>query len=347
MKNTLIEKQPGQQFIPEKRIAGIILLTILLTISTVICSAQVKDDETISVGTELVSVNVSVTDSKNRHIAGLTKEHFEVFDDKVKQEIAFFSGEESPLSIGIVYDVHSTNAERTDAVLKSLKRFVATLRPEDDFFMMVFNERGSGIVDFVPTAEQISQQLTISDTKGSKALYDAIFQASAKIQKARNPKRALLIISDGQDHQSRHSYKDVRAQISRFNIQVYGIGVTKTSGSALMTPVNWAYEDVTRQTGRRTFLADADESLGRAVLEEMSKVSGGSTYFSDVRNDELLGNCTRIALEMRRQYKVSFYPTEETANSKKWHKLNVRVAGVKEPKRVYLSYRKGYQTFQK
>lgn len=347
MKNVLIEKQPEQSAILEKRIAEIFLLTIFLAISTLICPAQIKDDETISVNTELISVNVSVTDAKNRHVAGLTKEHFEIFDDKVKQEIAFFSGEESPLSIGIVYDVHSANAERIETVLKSLKKFVGTLRPEDDFFVMVFNERGSGVVDFVPTAEQISQQLTASDTRGTRALYDAIFQASEKIQKARNPKRALLIISDGQDHQSRHSFKDVRAQISRFNIQVYGIGVTKTSGNSLTTPVRWTYEDITRQTGRRAFLADADESMGRAVLEEMSKASGGSAHFPDDRNDELLGSCARIALEMRQQYKVSFYPTEETANSKKWHKLNVRVSGVKQPERINLSYRKGYQTFQK
>jgi Ca-activated chloride channel family protein len=288
-----------------------------------------------------------VTDSKNRLITGLTKEQFEIFNDKVKQEIAFFSGEESPLSIGIIYDVHSSSTERTDAVLKSLKRFVAALRPEDDFFVMVFNERGSGIVDFVPTSEQISQQLTVSDTKGSKALYDAIYQASERIQKTRNPKKALLVISDGQDHQSQHSYKDVRAQISRFNIRVYGIGVTKNNNNILTTPASWSYEDITKQTGRRTFLAGADESLGRAVLEEMSKISGGSASSIDVRSDELLGNCIRIAEEMRRQYKLSFYPTEETVKLNKWHKLNVRLSGVKEPKQIYLSYRKGYQSFQK
>lgn len=347
MNNILIEKQHGQSAILEKRIVGMFLLTIFLAISAVICQAQVNDDETISVGTELVSVNVSITDAKNRHLAGLTKENFEVFDDKVKQEIAFFSGEESPLSLGIVYDVHSANQERTDAVLKSLKKFVGTLRPEDDFFVMVFNERGSGVVDFVPTAEQISQQLTVGDTKGTRALYDAIFQASERIQKARNPKRALIIISDGHDHQSRHSFKDVRAQISRFNIQVYGIGVAKTAGNSLTMPVRWSYEDITRQTGRRGFLVDADESMGRAVLEEMSRASGGSAHFPEIRNDELLGSCARIALELRQQYKVSFYPTEEAANSKKWHKLNVRVSGVKETDRVNLSYRKGYQTFQK
>jgi hypothetical protein len=78
----------------------------------------------------------------------------------------------------------------------------------------------------------------------------------------------------------------------------------------------------------------------------MSKVSGGNASSIDVRNDELLGNCTRIAEEMRRQYKLSFYPTEETTKPKKWHKLNVRLSGVKQPKQVHLSYRKGYQNFQ-
>ena len=347
MEHTSINNQHPQPKTFKNIIAEIFLFTLFLAISSIICPAQVTEDETISVGTELVSINVSVTDKKNRHIAGLSKEQFEVFDDKVKQQIAFFSGEESPLSLGIVYDVHSSNTERADAVLKSLKKFVATLRPEDDFFVMVFNERGSGIVDFVPTSEQIYQQLTVSDTQGSKALYDAIYQASESIQKMRNAQKALLVISDGQDHQSRHSYKDVRAQISRLNIQVYGIGVTKSNNNSLITPTNWSYEDITRQTGRRTFLAGADDSLGQAVLEEMSKVSGGNSSSVDVRNDELLGNCIRIEKELRRQYKLSFYPTEEIVNPKKWHKLNVRLSGVEQPKQVSLSYRKRYQNFQK
>jgi hypothetical protein len=119
--NTLIENLSRKRAVLENRIAKTFLLTLFFAASSLICPAQVKEDETISVGTELVSINVSVTDSKNRLISGLTKEQFEIFDDKVKQEIAFFSGEESPLSMGIIYDVHSSSTERTDAVLKSLK----------------------------------------------------------------------------------------------------------------------------------------------------------------------------------------------------------------------------------
>ena len=347
MKSNLIKKQSRQREGLILYIKKTFLFAVLLMAFASTGLAQVKDDETISIETELVGLNVSVTDSKGRHITGLTKDQFQVFDNNVKQEIAFFSGEEEPLSIGIVYDVHSTTPERTKAVLKSLKSFVKTLRQEDDFFVMVFNEHGSGIVDFVPTSEQISQQLTLGDTRGSKALYDAIFQSFERIQKARNSKKALLIISDGNDHQSRHSYKEVRQQISRFNVQVYGISIAKTMNYASAIPNKWEFEDISRQIGRRSYLSHADESMGRAILEEISKISGGNASSSDARNDELLVNCTRIALEMRRQYKISFYPSDETAQSKKWHKLKVSLNGANQAERLHLSYRKGYETFQK
>jgi Ca-activated chloride channel homolog len=306
--------------------------------------AQNQDDEKLVVGTNLVTVNVSVTDSRGRYVRGLTRDEFGVFDNKERQQVAHFSSEESPFSLGIVYDVHSATPEQTAATLRALKQFAATLRPEDDFFLLVFDSRGSLTVDFIPTAEQVSDHLTFVRPKGPAALYDAVFHAGERVRAARNPKRALLIISDGGDHNSGHSDKEVRRQLREFNIQVYGVGVADLRANPLAGHRYWTFEDITRGIRGRAFLTNTDASFGRAVLEEMARVSGGSAYFPDRADseEELFGVCTQIALELRRQYTLGFYPTA-TASDARWHRLRVNVKPRDAAGKLSLSYREGYQ----
>jgi Ca-activated chloride channel family protein len=300
------------------------------------------------VNARLVAVNVSVTDARGRRVEGLDKACFEVFDNGVKQKVEHFSSEEAPFSIGIVYDIHSSTRERTDAALRALKQFTAALRGEDDFFLTVFNERGSVAVDFVPTAEQVYNHLTYVAPKGPSALYDAVYQAAERLSAARNAKKALVIISDGQDHNSGHSDKGVRHRVRDLNIQVYGIACAGPNDDPLAGHGRWVVEDITRQTGRHTFLANADAAFGRAVLEELAQTSGGTAYFpqSGDGERELVGIGAQIALELRRQYTLAFYPAAAPSDSG-WHKINVRLTPAAGSGRLYLSYRKSYRPFRK
>ena len=306
--------------------------------------AQNQDDEKEVVGTNLVNVNVSVTDARGRYVKGLTTDQFDVFDNKERQQIAQFSSEEAPFSVGIVYDIHSASPAQTAATLRALKQFTGTLRQEDYFFLMVFDERGIVVVDFIPTADQVINHLKFVRPYGPAALYDAVFHAAEKVRTARNPKKALLIISDGEDRQSGHSDKEVRRQVRELNIQVYGIGIADLRANPRAGDRRWMFEDITRGIGGRAFLANTDATFGHAVLEEMARVSGGTAYFPDRvdSEQELFGVCTQIALEMRQQYTLAFYPSA-TATDSKWHKLRIRVKPQVDAGRLYLSYREGYQ----
>lgn len=322
----------------------ILVLIAIVTTIPISVIAQNQDDEKLVVGTNLVSVNVSVTDSRGRYVRGLSKEQFEVLDNKERQQIAHFSSEEAPFSLGVVYDMHPTTPERTAATLRALKQFIGTLRQDDDYFLMVFDSRGSVVVNFIPTAEQISNHLTFVRPKGPAALYDAVFQAGEKVRAARNPKRALLIISDGEDHNSGHSDKEIRRQVREFNIQVYGIGVTDLKDNQQNSGRRWMFEDITRGTQGRGFLTNTEATFGHAVLEEMARVSGGTAYFPDRvdSEQELFGVCTQIGLEMRQQYTLAFYPTAPATDAK-WHKLRVNVKPTTGSGKLSLSYREGYQ----
>lgn len=314
------------------------ICVLALAVSNI--SAQTTDTEQVRVGTNLVNVGVSVTDRKGKHVGGIGKEQFQIFDNGTPQEIAFFSTEESPTMIGIVYDMHPSTVERSRAMLTALQQFVKTLRPNDRFFIVAFNEYGSLVLDFVPTLEQVQTHLTPFSTSGPNSLYDAVFLATGKIRESPLPKRALLVISDGEDHNSQRSYAVVRDRIRGFNVQIYAVTLP-----VLVNGLSdrWQFEDLTGDGRRRFLLERAEASLGRAVLDELARVTGGTAYPESRSGQELTAVCTQIAMEMQRQYSLGFYPTEGQPTDKP-HKLTVTLRPVNRAQRdLSVSYRRSYE----
>lgn len=328
-----------------------VLQTALIILTLVACAAftraQNQEDERIAIGTNLVSVNVTVTDSRGRHVEGLRRENFEVFDNQARRPIAYFSSEDAPFSIGIIYDMHSPVPVRAENVLRALKQFSATLRPEDELFFLCFNERGSLAVDFVPTFEQVSTQLSVGAKENPTSLYDAIYTSTERVRAARHAKKALLIISDGEDHNSRRDFKLLREQVSRFGLQLYAIAIADTEDERRAGHGRWMFEDLSRESGRRTLLEGSDAALGRAVLNELARMSGGKAFVPEINNElELAGVCTQIGLELRRQYAISFYPAEGEALGK-WHRIRINVTSTQSGVRLSASYKEGYQLSQR
>src|SRR5205085_6251880 len=165
--------------------------------------------------TSVVNVLVSVTDTYGRFVTGLTQDHFDLFDDKVKQHIHHFTDEDAPMSIGIVYDVSGSMKDRIMRSIKALRRFMETSHEDDDFFLIGFNDRAKLVQDFTTSSEQVVGHLMFVDPKGSTALYDAAYLAVEKVAQGRHQKKALLIISDGQDNNSRYTYKELRNRVKK------------------------------------------------------------------------------------------------------------------------------------
>jgi hypothetical protein len=134
----------------------------------------------------------------------------------------------------------------------------------------------------------------------------------------------------------------LRNRFREFDAQIYTIGIANPAMDQFAGYRRWVFEDFTRQTGSRSFLLNAEAALGRAVLGEMARVSGGTAYTPESESEpELTGICTQIALELREQYTIGFYPGDLT--SKKWHRIKVRVNPSESSSSFALSYRKGYQ----
>lgn len=316
-----------------------VFATIVSAQSQVTPSAQ---EDRIVVGTNLVTLNVTVSDGKGRYVKGLARDQFEIYDNQVKQQIVHFSADASPFSIGIIYEIHETTPEKIRAMLTAIKQFTGGLSNRDDFFFLAFSQHGTLTSDFIPTTKQVLDHLQFVKPGGPSSLYDAVYQASERLRNGRNLKTALLIISDGKDDRSQHTYKELRNRLRTFDVQIYAIGIADPTTDRFAGYGRWVFEDITRQTARRSFLLNSDAAIGRAVLAEMSRASGGATYIPNTENEpELTGICTQIAYELRQQYTLGFYSSDVAGN--KWRRLKVRLNKPEGTSGLTLSYREGYQ----
>jgi len=178
-----------------------------------------RSDERIRLDTDVVTLTVTVTDPYNRLVTGLDRQHFEVFEDKVKQSIEFFSDDDVPVSLGIVFDVSGSMKGKMDRARESLRAFIETSHREDDFFLVGFNQRANLVAEF-SDGDTLANKLTLIDARGQTALYDASYLGIEKVKQGRHSKRALLLISDGQDNSSRYTYGELRKLLREAGVQI-------------------------------------------------------------------------------------------------------------------------------
>src|SRR5262249_14766162 len=153
----------------------------------------------IVINTKLVNLTVTVNDKLGRFVTGLTKEEFEVFDDNVKQEIAFFSDDDAPISLGIVYDVSGSMGSFSSRSLAMLRQFFENSHAEDEFYVFAFNNHVQLVQDFTSLPEALLNRVVFIKPKGSTALYDATYMAVEKVRQGRHHKKVILIFSDGEE----------------------------------------------------------------------------------------------------------------------------------------------------
>lgn len=274
-------------------------------------------DERIKLDTDLVTLTVTVTDPYNRLVTGLDRQHFEIFEDKVKQSIEFFNDDDVPVSLGIVFDVSGSMKGKLDRARDSLRAFVETSHQEDDFFLVGFNQRADLIAEF-SDGDTLVNKLTLVDPKGQTALYDAAYLGIEKVKQGRHTKRALLLISDGQDNSSRYTYGELRKLLREAGVQIYCIGIVEFGGAAGGTL----------------------DLQGQAILEEIAQVTGGKAFFPRSAA-ELEDATTRIALELRHQYSLGYTPTNVKRDGQ-WHKIKVQVKPPRGLPNLKVQHKEGY-----
>lgn len=294
------------------------------------------EDRPVRVETELVSVNVAVADANGKPVGGLTRSNFQIFDDRVQQKIEHFSDASSSVSFGIVYDMHPTTDERTNAVLNGLREFTKTLPAADDVFVVVFNERGSLVLDFVPDRDQLARHLARPEKREPRSLYDALYLATGKLRGQKHLKKTLLVVTDAADHNSRRTFNELRDNLKRFDVQVYAITLDDTLNRFE------GYVDLTKAPETFSRVRSDATPTDRAALNSIALRTGGATFPSSLENQQNIFRISQqIATEMHNHYTVGFYPVGPRDG--KWHILRVGLKGVPGSKKFVLTYRPGYE----
>lgn len=308
--------------------------TVLSTLIVALTIAANAQTDPITVETDLVVMNVSVTNKNGDFVKGLSKDDFVITDNGARQNIELFSADDSALSMGIVYDMHQADSQAAN-VLDALKRFTGRLAPRDDFFVMVFNERGSVTADFVPDMEQVRRHLSEPEKGTPSSLYDAIIEAGGRTRRLRNAKRYLVVFSDGADKNSQHTRKELRNSLRGLNMPLYSLTFRPDNVRQI------SYADIGRNGPRQMFRVGEASELDRSVMAELSLSTGGGSFESDVRNRVYLaGLAAKFLDEARNQYVIGFSPGSFDG---RWRKLKVSVDPTKG-KGIKVTSRTGYQS---
>ncbi|HUS08418.1 MAG TPA: VWA domain-containing protein [Bryobacteraceae bacterium] len=253
-----------------------------------------KRGANIRVDTTLVLVNVTVTDPLGRSVTGLDKEHFRLFEEKVEQKISQFSSEDAPLSVGLVFDASGSMNNKLAKSRQAAAEFFKTANPEDEFFLVHFNDKPELVVPFTTNTEEIQNRLTFTQAKGRTALLDALYLAMNQMKKARNPRKTVLILSDGGDNSSRYTESEIKNLVREADVQVYAIGIFEPIGGRGRT---------------------AEELSGPGLLTELAEQTGGR-HFPVENLNELPDIAAKIGIELRNQYVLGYAPVNQQKDGK-------------------------------
>ena len=255
---------------------------------------------------EVINLNVSITDPRGQYVTGLKKEDFAVFEDGVRQDLSIFAAEDLPISMVLMVDTSASMDEKLAAARAAGKRFVRTLRPQDDAQVMQFNDRATVLQDF--TAEQAALEAAFDRTEasGPTALHNALYVALKDLSRQKSGgalrRRALVLLSDGEDTASLVSDEQVLDLARKAEINIYAISLRGKSPA---------------ERNRLKF------SQAQHLLTALTQDTGGQVHFPNSIS-ELDAVYDRIAEELRTQYSLGYVSSNKRTDGK-WRRIVVRV----------------------
>lgn len=264
-----------------------------------------EEDEIVKIDTELVNLNVRVVDRNNRPIGNLQQSDFKVFEDNVAQQIAFFSKSEVPTNYSLVIDNSNSLRSQIEEVIEAGKILVNSNRPSDETSIIRFisSSKIEILEDFTNNKEYLNDALDNLYTEGGQtAIIDAVYLAADRVSKhdkaasdQDRTRRALVLISDGEDRDSFYKESQLFELLREVDVQIYVVGFLKELSS------------------ERGFISKSPQGKARSLLERLANETGGRAYFpSDV--SELNGIARDIANELRIQYSIGYLPTNDKSD---------------------------------
>lgn len=268
---------------------------------------------------DLVLVPVTVSDPYNHPVTTLAQTDFVLYEGDTQQDIQYFSAEDAPLSIAMVLDFSASMKNKIDFEKEAINQFFGNANPADEYFVVTISSKPQLVAAASMSLEGLQNNLAIVEPHGGTALFDGIYLGLQQLRNARYHRKALLVISDGGDNESRYTLKEIRSMVAESDVLVYGIGL---------------FDDVPLP-----LFKTLEERLGRKWLGSVTDPSGGRTFAADSRQD-IPQIAALISRELRYQYTLGYKPGDSTRDGK-WRKVTVKAAPEKRAN-LHVYFKQGY-----
>lgn len=270
---------------------------------------SIRPAGTLRLDVKLTLIPVTVTDALDHPLMGLKKVDFRLFEENAEQEILSFSSEEGPVSVGLVFDTSGSMRNRIDKSISAIHQFLGTNLPGDEFLLVRFSDVPQLVTGFTSETDVIDRELSFVEPQGWTALRDAMYLAVQQMKSAKNTRRALLVLTDGGDNNSRYTESEVKNLIVESDVRVYVIGISEKP----------------------------------RFLQKIADETGGRTFWVH-KVDELPDAIQRLSTEFRSHYMLG-YSSTNPENDGKYRKVKVQVSprpDIAEQMRIF--WRRGYYT---
>jgi VWFA-related protein len=272
----------------------------------------------IRVDSALVLIPAHVTTGGGASVTDLARDNFHVSEDNVEQKITYFAKDDAPISIGVLLDTSGSMRNKMHRSSEAAATFFQTANPQDEFFLIEFNDRPKLTVPFTNDPDELYRHVLHAHPFGRTSLLDAVHMASLQMKHARNSRKAILIVSDGGDNRSRFTPRQVQSDVLESDMQTYAIGIFEPDPTRKLT---------------------AEEQHGPDLLEELAEATGGRHYRVD-DIDQLASVAAHVSTDLRNQYLLGYTSTNAERDGK-YRQVKVNVTANRAAK-LTTYYRRGY-----
>jgi len=289
-------------------------VTLFAAVSFAATSDQFRAD------TNVVLINATVLDGHDRPVRGLTRQQFRLFEDQTEQSIAYFSEEDTPLSLAVIFDVSGSMEGKLTRMRAAVDAVLKGANAQDEFSLITFSDRPQLAAGWSPNAEELQNRLLAASAHGQTSLVDALATGLAQMKRASNPRKALLVFSDGGDNHSRATEREVMRSLAETGVQIYAVDSAEPAIFRARSP---------------------EEFTGPDLLERLCDSAGGR-YFQVDGKRELEAAAGQISRELRWQYVLGYVPAS-SANDGRFHRVRVQVKPAEGMPKVSVFWRRGYR----
>jgi VWFA-related protein len=252
-------------------------------------------------------------------VHGLGKEHFTLYEDKVEQTVTQFAAEDAPVSIGLVFDASASMALKLQKAREAVAALLNNSNPQDEFFLVLFNQHAQLVVSMTTEGEEIGNRMATVQAGGSTALLDAVMLALNEMRNAHHTRKAIVIISDGEDNSSHCSVNELKEAVREADVLIYAVGITSGASSQ-----SWPPQYLT----------------GTVLLNKIAKQTGGR-FFEVERLKQLPDIASKISTWLRSQYVLAYVPNNPEKTGK-YHQIRVKLTRPNGFRRLQACWRLGY-----